>query len=200
MAYPRFTLNDARIRDCDMSEWIKHDGMAYPHYFIGQSPLVSIKRRSGEVFGCDGNRTYNWLGWHHGANKCDTDIIEYKIEEEMQMPMPTQKEMDVSRDQCIAQQTQRSMPNRDEIKDALINNERQPNIYKEALKRQVGGDHYSRMKIQPAVYADANDLDFLQGLVVKYISRHKNKDGKKDIQKIIHTCELILELQYKDVP
>lgn len=66
------------------------------------------------------------------------------------------------------------------------------------LKTQVGGDHYRSMKIQPIEYITANELDFLAGNVVKYISRHKAKGGKADVEKAMHYCQLILKLQYGD--
>lgn len=65
-----------------------------------------------------------------------------------------------------------------------------------ALGRQEGGDHYRDMAIQPAEYIAANKLDFFQGNVVKYISRHKAKNGEQDIRKAIHFCEMILHFQY----
>lgn len=67
-----------------------------------------------------------------------------------------------------------------------------------ATDSQVGGTHYKGFKIQPVEYIQANDLDFLQGNVVKYITRHKFKNGKVDIEKAIHFCQLILELQYSE--
>ena len=63
-----------------------------------------------------------------------------------------------------------------------------------ALGMQVNGDHYLGMKIQPVEFVNANDMDFLQGSVVKYISRHKLKGKQKDVEKAIHFCKLILEL------
>ena len=65
-----------------------------------------------------------------------------------------------------------------------------------ALTEQAGGSHYKGMAIQPIEYIMANQLDYLQGNVVKYISRHKAKNGAEDIRKAIHYCSLILELQY----
>ena len=69
-----------------------------------------------------------------------------------------------------------------------------------ALDIQEGGDHYRKLKIQPIEYIHANELDFLQGNVVKYITRHKSKNGAADVRKALHYCQLILELQYKEVP
>jgi len=68
-----------------------------------------------------------------------------------------------------------------------------------ALETQAGGNHYKDMKVQPVEYIQANGLDYLQGNVVKYITRHKAKNGAEDIRKAIHYCQLILELQYGEI-
>jgi hypothetical protein len=41
-------------------------------------------------------------------------------------------------------------------------------------------------------------LGFCEGNVVKYITRHKEKNGAADIKKAIHYLELLLELEYKN--
>jgi hypothetical protein len=61
---------------------------------------------------------------------------------------------------------------------------------------QVGGDHYKDFEIMPIEYISKNKLDFLEGNIIKYISRHRNKNGAEDIIKIIHYAHLILELEY----
>lgn len=65
-----------------------------------------------------------------------------------------------------------------------------------ALNKQVSGTHYKDLAIQPIEYIHANGLDFFQGNVVKYVTRHKAKNGKADIEKAIHYLEMILQLQY----
>lgn len=65
-------------------------------------------------------------------------------------------------------------------------------------EKQVGGNHYATMAITPTEYILANDIGWLEGNAIKYLSRHKNKNGKEDIEKAIHYCELILEKEYKD--
>lgn len=65
-----------------------------------------------------------------------------------------------------------------------------------ATDTQVGGHHYKDMPIQPVQYIHANGLSFLEGNVVKYITRHKSKNGRADVEKALHYCQLILELQY----
>tara|TARA_R100001369_G_scaffold50729_2_gene77466 strand:+ start:1250 stop:1651 length:402 start_codon:yes stop_codon:yes gene_type:complete len=68
----------------------------------------------------------------------------------------------------------------------------------EALDKQVGGNHYKDCGIQPVEYIYSNGLDFLEGNVVKYITRHRTKgDGEQDIRKVIHYAEMILEMAYK---
>jgi hypothetical protein len=65
-----------------------------------------------------------------------------------------------------------------------------------ALDKQEGGKHY-QMAIQPIEFIHANNLDFIQGSIIKYAVRFRDKNGAEDIRKIIHYCELLLELEYK---
>lgn len=64
------------------------------------------------------------------------------------------------------------------------------------LERQEGGGHYKDFAIQPIVFTCKNNLDFLQGNVIKYVCRHKHKNGVEDLDKAIHYLQLIKELQY----
>lgn len=59
--------------------------------------------------------------------------------------------------------------------------------------KQVGGDHYKSMSIQPGKFIRANSLGWYEGNAIKYICRWKQKGGKQDIEKAIHYLELILE-------
>ena len=69
----------------------------------------------------------------------------------------------------------------------------------QATLKQVGGRHYKDCKIQPVEYIVGNDLTFLEGNIIKYVTRHRRKgEGKKDIEKVIHYAEMILEMEYKD--
>ena len=67
-----------------------------------------------------------------------------------------------------------------------------------ALDKQVSGNHYKDKGIQPIVYIYANNLGFCEGNVIKYVTRHKEKNGATDIRKAIHYLELLLELEYQD--
>lgn len=66
------------------------------------------------------------------------------------------------------------------------------------LDIQCGGGHYKDFLIQPVEFINANNLDFLQGNVIKYVCRHKAKSGVEDINKAIHYLELIKEMQYNE--
>ena len=63
-------------------------------------------------------------------------------------------------------------------------------------KKQIGGNHYIKCGIMPTTYIRANNLDFFEGNIVKYITRHKDKGGAEDIKKVIHYAEMILEEVY----
>lgn len=63
---------------------------------------------------------------------------------------------------------------------------------------QHGGSHYKSMAIQPAYYNQVNHLDWLEGEVVKLVSRHHNKNGKEDIDKAIHYLKMLLEIEYPE--
>jgi hypothetical protein len=65
-----------------------------------------------------------------------------------------------------------------------------------AEARQVGGDHYKRLTMQPMKFCMVNDWDCDAFQILRYLSRHHNKDGKKDIEKAIHCVELRAE-QYE---
>lgn len=61
---------------------------------------------------------------------------------------------------------------------------------------QVGGNHYKSFAIQPGEFIYRNGLGWHEGNAIKYICRHKAKNGRQDIQKAIHYLQLLLELEY----
>ena len=75
--------------------------------------------------------------------------------------------------------------------------ERQSGGRDSALDRQVGGDHYKTQAIQPVVYNHANKLPFIEGNIVKYITRWKEKGGIQDLEKVKHYVEMLIELEGK---
>jgi hypothetical protein len=67
-----------------------------------------------------------------------------------------------------------------------------------ATSRQIGGDHYKQMAIQPAEFIHRNGLGFLEGCVIKRVCRYRGKDGKQDLLKAIHELQLLIELEYPE--
>lgn len=61
---------------------------------------------------------------------------------------------------------------------------------------QINVSHYKDLNIEPIDYIQANGLDFIEGNVVKYISRHKRKNKDEDIKKVIDYAVLCLKHTY----
>lgn len=64
-----------------------------------------------------------------------------------------------------------------------------------ANDNQVGGFHYKSQLIQAWDYIITNNLGFLEGNIIKYISRWKNKDGVKDLLKARHYLDKLIEIE-----
>lgn len=58
----------------------------------------------------------------------------------------------------------------------------------------VKGKHY-KGGIEPVDYIKANDLDFFEGNVIKYITRWKKKDGLNDLRKAQDYIEMLINQQ-----
>lgn len=65
-----------------------------------------------------------------------------------------------------------------------------------ALNVQVGGHHYSDFNVQPIEFITKNNIPFIEGCCIKYLCRHKGKGKAEDIKKVIHYCNILLELEY----
>jgi len=94
------------------------------------------------------------------------------------------------------------------VKEQLMRDEEREMTYEEHLiakayddslspsenaARQVGGSHY-QLPIEPWDFIVKNDLGYLEGNIIKYITRYKKKNGVEDLEKALHYLEkLILE-------
>lgn len=67
-------------------------------------------------------------------------------------------------------------------------------LFPTADDMQVGGDHYMDKSIQPWDYIIANNLGYLEGNIVKYISRWKDKGGVEDLRKAQHYLAKLIEV------
>lgn len=53
--------------------------------------------------------------------------------------------------------------------------------------------YYNDTKITPLEYIKANKLDFCEGNVIKYVTRHRKKNGKEDLIKAITYIEELIK-------
>jgi len=66
-----------------------------------------------------------------------------------------------------------------------------------AKDKQIGGSYYKNHLIQPIEFMVKNQIPFLEGSVIKYVLRHREKNGIQDIDKAIHYLELLKEIEYE---
>ena len=67
----------------------------------------------------------------------------------------------------------------------------------DSLHKQVDGNHYKDMAIQPVEYIHANGIGYFEGNVIKYVTRWRAKNGIADLEKAKHYIELLIELEEK---
>src|SRR5690606_14955013 len=61
---------------------------------------------------------------------------------------------------------------------------------------QQGGDHYKAFPIQPIDYAEENKLTATEFSIVKYVSRHRFKNGLEDLKKALHFMQMLIFRYY----
>jgi hypothetical protein len=69
--------------------------------------------------------------------------------------------------------------------------------------KQIGGDHYRKLAIEPIDYAEANYpkeqfIGFLRVSIEKYLARYKDKNGIEDLQKAMDYLERLIEVESKE--
>ena len=68
----------------------------------------------------------------------------------------------------------------------------------DVYNKQIGGDHYQSMIIQPSEFINKNNLPFAEGNAIKYLCRHKQKGQKQDLEKAIHYCQMAIDRDYPE--
>ena len=63
-------------------------------------------------------------------------------------------------------------------------------------KDNIKPDHYGDSGIDVISFCQANNLDFMQGNVIKYITRYRKKNGLEDIRKAVEYINRILANEY----
>lgn len=60
---------------------------------------------------------------------------------------------------------------------------------------QHGGTHYKKKAIEPWDYIVANDIGFLAGNAIKYLTRYSDKNGVEDLKKARHYIDKLIEVE-----
>lgn len=67
-----------------------------------------------------------------------------------------------------------------------------------ALDEQVGGEHYKNLAIQPVEFIHTNGIGYIEGCVIKYVTRWRSKGGLDDLLKARHYLDVLIELETQD--
>jgi hypothetical protein len=63
---------------------------------------------------------------------------------------------------------------------------------------QVGGDHYKNVELQPWDLIERFGLGYMEGNIVKYVSRWRKKGGREDLEKAHHYIVKLEELHLEE--
>ena len=66
------------------------------------------------------------------------------------------------------------------------------------LEKQVSGSHYKNYEVQPVEFCQRNKLNYCESAAIKYLCRHRDKNGIDDLRKAKHYIELLIEIEYAD--
>ena len=67
---------------------------------------------------------------------------------------------------------------------------------KQSMGKQEGGSHYKDYAIQPVEFIYTNNVPFIEGNIIKYVMRHREKNGVQDLMKARHYIDLLIDLEY----
>lgn len=59
------------------------------------------------------------------------------------------------------------------------------------LDTEIGGEHY-KSAYQPVVLMETVRMYACCANILKYVFRHRNKNGKQDLEKALHYCDLLV--------
>lgn len=79
------------------------------------------------------------------------------------------------------------------LTDSLDTSDYRKGVSGSPLDKQVSGNHYKDMTIQPITYILANEIPFCEGAVIKYVSRWRKKGGLADLEKARHFIDILIE-------
>ena len=59
-----------------------------------------------------------------------------------------------------------------------------------ATSTQIGGNHYTKLRMQPMEFTMKHKWDSCAHSVLKYVTRYRDKGGRADLKKAIHCLHL----------
>ena len=65
----------------------------------------------------------------------------------------------------------------------------------QANEIQHGGEHYKKQAIQVWDYITQNEIPYLEGNAIKYLSRWRDKGGIEDLKKAAHYVQKLIEIE-----
>lgn len=68
-----------------------------------------------------------------------------------------------------------------------------------ASNKQIAGSHY-QSSMQCWDFILANDLGYLEGTAIKYLTRFRKKNGVEDLKKAKHFIEKLIEIEEAKLP
>ena len=71
-------------------------------------------------------------------------------------------------------------------------------LYGTEEKNNINPDHYGGSEIDVIDFCQVNNLDFMQGNVIKYITRYRKKNGLEDVRKAVEYINRILADEYPE--
>ena len=72
----------------------------------------------------------------------------------------------------------------------------QSTLPKKPIDTQVGGNHYQKYKIQPVEFIMKNNVPYVEGNVIKYVMRFRDKNGLEDLLKARQYLDILIAAEY----
>ena len=165
-----------RNKVVDSEGWTQWNGGEMP---VEKGTLIDVKYRRGIINEhvkagetTSGGSIPNRLAIDFKHDNNPGDIVAYRIHTKTNATTPpTQQES----------HTEETKPIQQEVK---------------ATDTQIGGNHYTKLAIQPMCYSMANGLDPLQHTVIKYVTRFRDKNGIEDLEKAKHCIDMLIEFEH----
>ena len=63
---------------------------------------------------------------------------------------------------------------------------------------QHGGTHYQTAPVQHWDFVKMHNIPYMEACVIKYVMRHKSKNGLEDLKKAQHFIQKIIEQEYSN--